>query len=413
MSTRTFATSARVLAALSLAAAAGASAQEVPDAWPDWLKEAMAAESADLEYHSLDLGEGYLTSKMAGKLLSDAAEIEDGWYLTSDIGSPTPFECWIFRTATDPASMATNIADISVEANVEENGALQSRNIYFLDVGEIDGAPFLALEWFYGLGEAPNTVLGLSKVRVALKGEATIACGHNMVGHRETFAAAFEQLVRDAEIPSNGDGPEYEEIHRYSVGDQSIGFAHSTFALDADGDTGIQRIEAMILPLDSSTVSTSDGWTMEYSRPDGTIINQLTAESENGELTTNLELSRNEVGTWVVSGTFQGKEIEGEIDSDAEPLSELGQMNAVARLIEDDDRDADTFAAWVPQADPLSFIDGTVRMSGDGEGGGAIEIGPIEVNANFDRIGSLRQGSMAAGAVTIAIDRIWQRGELP
>ena len=388
-----------------------ATAQEVPDNWPDWLKQAMAKESPGLDQQAVRLGDGYLSSRLRGKALGEAAEIEDGWYLTSDIGAGVPLECWIFRSTVDSAALVTNIANMSIGATEEANGPEQSRNVYFLDMGEVAGSPYIALEWLFTAGESPDTVVGLTKVRVAQKGDSTIACGHNAVGHRETFSGAFEELVSAAEIPSNGPGPDYEEIHVHRLGGQAVGISHSTFTMDAENDTAIHRAETMLFPVDSSTLSTSDSWTTAWSNPDGGLINQVVATVENGDVTVSLELSPNEAGDWSVSGQFQGKELNGEISGDVVPISEVGQMRAVTALFDDDERDSVTLKAWLPEADPLSFVDGTVSV---GEGGaGAIELGPVRIDAEFDRSGSVRRGEMDIGGINVVIDRVWRRGELP
>jgi len=402
------------LAVLLSIAGTEAVGQETGNGWPDWLVEAMGQESLMMRARKVDLGDGVINTRLAGKPAADPQPTPDGWYLTRDIGTASPLECWAFTTTVDPATMASNIAEQSMLASEQVNGPLGDRNLYFVDAGAYGGAPYVALEWFYSVGEPPNKLVGLAKVRVAVRDDYSFACAHNFLGYRQTFALAFEQFVREAKFDSGATSPYYEEVVVQRIGEQIIGVSRSSFTLDSEGDTQIELMETSLMPVDGSTLSTSDTWYSGWSRPDGTLINQRVAKSENGEVTMNLALDPLEDGVWLVSGTLQGKEIDQEINGTAEPVSELGQMLTVQALMADPSRKLANLSVWVPAADPTQFLQAEVALDPKGrDGRGRLTMGPLSIAAQFDPSGSLVTGALQAGAAEMVLDRIWIRGTPP
>jgi hypothetical protein len=407
-----------LVAALFTLVIPGAFAQQVDadpsvnQGWPAWLTEAMAKETRKLRTSKVVLGDGLIKTRLAGKRQGEPQPIEDGWYLTTDIRAGAPLECWAFTTVVDLATIASNIAEQSMLAGEQAYGPLGDRTLYHVEAGAYDGAPYLALEWFFAMGEPPNKRVGLTKVRVAVKDELSLVCAHNFLGYRETFANAFEQFVREAKFDGGGPAPYYEEIVLQKIGEQTIGVSRSTFTLDAEGDTQINILESSLVPVDGTTLSISDTWYSGFSRPDGTLINQQVAKSENGELTMNIALEPQGGGAWSVSGLLQGKEISQELNGAVRPVSELGQMMAVEALLADAQREVTTLDVWVPAADPTQFLQAQVALdpAGRDEGRGRLTMGPLTMSARFDRSGSLLNAGMQAGAAQMELERIWVRG---
>ena len=403
-----------VASATLLLASLSATAQEADDSvWPQWLDDAMSQEDLGMRIRKVEIDNGRIRTRLAGKPAAEPQAIEGGWYLPRDIGTGTPLECWAFTSIVDPATIANRIAEQSMAASASTGGRLGDRHLYFLDAGAIDGVPYVALEWLYAVEDGSDKAVGLAKVRVAVKSNHSFACAHNLLGYRQTFALAFEHFVRETEIEDLSAAPYYEEIIVQRVGDQPVGVSHSTFTLDADGDTRISSLETMLMPIDGSTLRISDTWLFAWSRPDGTIINQRAAKSENGELAMSLALDPLDAGGWSVSGHLEGKDVAYEIDA-AAPLSELGQFLTVRDLLDDTDRNIAESPMWFPSADPTRFMNAEVAIDPNGrdQGFGQFSVGPIEILAQFDTNGSLRYGTMAAGAARITQERVWVSGEL-
>jgi hypothetical protein len=265
----------------------------------------------------------------------------------------------------------------------------------------------------YSVGEAPDTLIGLTKVRTATINGTAFACAHNEVGYRDTFANAFRQFVASAKTA--GKNPNYyEEIVLQTIGNQRVGVAHMALALDDEGFTEITAVESMLIPVDNQTLHVSDTWRAGFSRPDGTLTNQNVAQSENGDLTMQLSLEPSASGDWQVSGTIQGKDFKQALDGGINPVSDLGQMLAVNGMMTRQQANPTTMDVWVPSADPGRFLAANVELDTHGEPGrGTVTIGPMSITAQFDSSGSMVTGSVHAGATAISLQRIWVRGELP
>ncbi|HSN72894.1 MAG TPA: hypothetical protein VLT59_15365 [Steroidobacteraceae bacterium] len=363
----------------------------------------------------MKFGDGAIRTRMAGKLTDKPQQTEGGWYVGSNIGTEAPLECWVFDDVVDPAGMATSLADLNLQAMEQVYGPVQDRGIYHIDAGAFDGTPYVALEWLYSVGEAEEKRIGLVKVRVAVEHELSYACMHNSLGYRATFATAFEQFVREARFPVPAESPYYEEVLVQRIAGSAIGISRSTFTLDSDGDTKIVTLQSSLLPVDNANLQSSDTWQVVYSRPDGTLINQTLAKSENGELTMQLSLDPEGGDLWFVSGTLQGKEFEREVAATARPMSELGQMLAVRALIADPDELLATLTIWAPEADPTRFLDAVVELDAmaRGEGRGVLRLGALAIAAQFEPSGSMLAGAMQVGSAEITMERVWANGSLP
>ncbi|MDH3532204.1 MAG: hypothetical protein OEO82_04690, partial [Gammaproteobacteria bacterium] len=247
-------------------------AQQAND-WPDWLKAAMAEESENLTSATVSAADGLYRFQLAGKPATPDA-FDGGWYFESDIGSAAPLECYLFSDDTDLATLVVNLAEVNIEANAAANsGPVGNRSVFALDAGAIEGAPFLAIEWMYTVGEAPKALLGFTKVRAAIQGAIVLACSHNFLGYRETFANAFADFVRSAEQPAVEMAPYYEEVATQSIGGQRMGITRVTYSRDADGDSLINMISSSLVPVGPASINSSDSSTISWSTPGGELIN--------------------------------------------------------------------------------------------------------------------------------------------
>lgn len=411
----------RLLPAALALMAMPASAWQTPSTqgWPQWLVDAMQQEHAELEWTNVAFGDGDMATQVAGTLDGEPVEIDGGWMLSSDIGTDAALECWVLTSSADPASLAARIADITIDAMAETSGPVGARNVHFVDAGAYGRSPYLALEWLYTVGEAPNVLVGLSKVRVAIIEEITVACSHNLVGYRDTFERAFQKFVTSATVDPAYSPQFFAEVYRMRIGAQPIGVVRMTASVDEDGDTRAVTMDSTLAPIDNSNLATTDTWSTSYASPDGSLITSIQAMSENGELSMNLRLDATEDGGWHVSGSLQGKEIDAAIASEGDPVSEVQQMHAVRDLIagsgDEESADRVTMAMWLPEANPLAFTPATFVLDPErrAQGHGTLTMGPVVMDTNFDEHGSIEDASMQMGNFEVSLDRLWTEGTPP
>jgi hypothetical protein len=389
-----------------------AQAPKIDPSWPDWLKEAMAAELEELRFEPVSLGP--IATVMPGKIKEQSETAPGRYYASADDGSGALFECWFYSDAIDIASSAVSIADAVVEAMSEQYGPVGFRSIHHVDAGEIDGSSFLALEWMYAVGEAPEALAALTKVRAAERDGVSVICAHSLPGYRQSFADGFAEIVRRLDADSDVASPYYQETHLFSLNELNVGYATVTMTRDEDGDTRIVAKDAMLIPVSSSDLFSSEGTAVSWSTPDGYLINALQSGVENGELTMDLSLRLDDSDMWVVEGSFRGKAINAELGQDARPASTLGEMLGVRHLLAEPETLSVDLLSWVPDADPTKFTDFTVALDpeADAPGAASIILGPLKIYGEFDENGSMRRGSMDMGGVNMLIERAFSSGQL-
>lgn len=393
-----------------LACSAVAAAQEMPP----WLEAALAREGSALETQVAELQNGSVNAVLTGKLLSEPEDFEGGTYVQTDIGGEGPLECIAYHFAADPAATVANLANEAITVAEAEYGAVTNRVLTAVRSAAYDGVPYHYLEWTYTVGAAPDARLNMAKVAVAHLGDVTLACSHNEVGYRATFAQAFERFVRSAEKRHAAPQPYYEEIVLFAFGEQTLGYNRVSLTLDADGDTVVTTLTSMLSPADAQNLKTSDGWKTAYSTPDGLIINQTETEASGGELVYALELEPAGAADWAVSGEFRGKPFSATLQVAEPPRSDLGQLRLLRELINDKERMALQFPLYSPGASPGEFMLADVQLDPERRATGAarLTIGPIVMDVQIDATGSIPQGTMDMGLGQMRIERIWRAGEI-
>ncbi|MEE4185230.1 MAG: hypothetical protein V2J12_05645, partial [Gammaproteobacteria bacterium] len=227
-----------------------ATAQELPP----WLEAALAREGTALETQVAALQNGSVNTVLTGKLLTAPEDFDNGTYVQTDIGGEGPLECIAYHFAADPAATVANLANEAINVAAAQFGPVSNRVLTAVRTAAYDGVPYHYLEWTYTVGEAPDARLNMVKVAVAHLGDVTLACSHNEVGYRATFAQAFERFVRSAEKRHAAPQPYYEEIVLFAFGQQSLGYNRVSLTLDADGDTVVETLTSMLSPADAQNL---------------------------------------------------------------------------------------------------------------------------------------------------------------
>ncbi len=384
----------------------------VDPAWPDWLKKAMSQEHKRIRYKQLSLGP--FETVMPGKI-TDREEIDQGtYYAAADDGSGTSFECWFFDDTMDMATSTVNIAEAVIENTSTNHGPVGNRRIHHVDAGEIDGAPFLALEWLYTVGEAPNALVALTKVRAAERDGMFVICSHSLPGYRDSFAKSFDQLVSKLSRTSDAPGPYYREVIVHNLNGLNIGISQLSMTMDDEGDTKIESSDAMLVPVSATDLGSTDTSTVSWSTPEGYVINTVHASVENGDLVSQLSLQLNDDGAWQVDGTLSGKNLNQVLGSDAEPVSALGEMLTVKGMFGDTGATRQELDSWIPSADPTVFSTVVIEMdeASDVPGAGVVTLGPLRISGEFEATGSMVKGIMDFGISQLNFERVFASGAI-
>jgi hypothetical protein len=399
-----------LMTALLAPTAVNAELNATLDNWPEWVQASMADELGKTKLRRVKMPIKTLSVKMPGKP-EPAQAIEDGWYFVSDIKAGSPLECYIYTTAMDLASLTSLLAENNIAAVAQGVGGTTGvRNVHYIDAGEVVGLPYLALEWIYTVTTDTQTLVGFTKVRAAVKGDIAFACTHNYLGYRQTFAKAFADFVENAEYEASAPVPYYEEIARLDFNQIGAGTAYLSFTEVEDGNIKMYTAQASIVPVDAATVTVSDSIRITYTKPNGELINSIDVDVENGEISSNVTLQRNDDYDWVSSGTLQGKEISTVLDGSVSPASELRGIMAAHDLFAGDESSV-TLNIWEPSADPTRFLQTTyTKDDAETERQAKISLGPLHYVGQFDEFGNIASAVMPMGPMSIIIKRIWSTG---
>ena len=388
--------------------AANAFAREIPAEWPEWLREAMMRESTTKTTETFSVADDRVSGVVKGKFTEKPTLNGNFWYFATDIEAASELMCWIFPDGVDSAASTTAIADNLISLNAEASGGVHAKSLYHQSVTNYAGSPVLALEWVYTTAAEENRQIGLVKVRTALVGTSSVICGHTSIGYRQTFEQAFDHLLANLVVQRDQD-PYYQSLHSVTINDTPVGFARIWMTEDADGDTEIRTTDAMLMPVDESNVSATDGSSLEFSFPNGELINQYVSSSENGNVVLNVQIGFQEEN-WIVTGTLQGKAIEVPIDSDVALASTLGQLLQVRELMAAEEAGAIDLTAWLPDVDPTVLS--TVEVAITEGAKGTMALGPMVFDAEFDRHGDLQRGAADLGGMVMEITKVWEQGAL-
>jgi hypothetical protein len=284
-----------------------------------------------------------------------------------------------------------------------------------VDAGVIAGNPFVAVDWMYRVRTEQGLRAGQVKHLVASKEGRGLYCHHNEVGYTQTFRRIVGSLLESLEYrgPKRPE-PYFSEVSTMSVRGRRVGVEYTTLVRDADRDVRIDTRTALLLPVTSDTLQVSDTIGIEFSRPDGTLINQVHVESANGELVSHLKLDP-VPGGWSVEGTFQGKPLSTRIEAEDAPSSWLGDAFALRETLAEKGSGAEiTRARWVPEADPTRLVDQTLSIGRPVDPqrfAARLAVAGLEADLVVDREGSVTAGKMDMGVAAVDFERVYSGGK--
>ncbi len=395
---------------------AGETSTSVPPASGlEWLEKTMAREVELIQPRPLVEQKGTFRSLVPAKILAPPVLTEGVYYTQLDIGTTVPMECYFYTEPLDMAGDLVALAEVVLGHLEKQAGEIVMRGVEKIEAGAVDGSPFLGLSWMYRtLGDNGPLVWQL-KQRLGRRGAGSVYCIHNEVGYSATFARAFEQILGSVQWSASSPLPFYSEIAVVEIRGTPCGIAHNTYTVDEEGDVRGDQIQSLLLQVDARTLSTSDSYDVEFSDPEGQLINELSIDAKQGEISTNLSLAPSEEGFWDVSGILQGKDFSAQID--AQPLlSSYGQALAMRDFMADPEtqRGQLSFRSWMPGTDPTVISPITVDFGEKTAEGfhAKLDVAGVVMETILDSQGSAISAKVDLGAISMTLRRIHVEGTL-
>ena len=385
---------------------------------PDWLVQARAREGQLGKPKNVKSTDGFFRAQVPAKIVGKIAP-DDGTYLVRmDARAGSPIECVVLRQGQDLASFLVATSGHAYEMIAAAHGKVTAKAVERVDAGAIGSSPFLAVDWTHRLeAEGQTPAVGALKQLAASKNGHTIYCVHDEVGYAQTFRKLADALISSLAFDDAPKVRPYRsEISTLSLQGMRVAVDEVTYTKDADGDTQVQHTSAMLVPVDGQTLSASDELMIQWVRPDGSLINAMQIESENGQIATQLKLDPRDDGSWAVSGTFKSKPLSAEVPP-SEPStmlsdvillrSKLAERNPVGSVMK--------VQTWLPGVDPSKLLAQelkVLRAIDDDKFVAKLEMGGIVADLVVERDGSTLAGKLTMGPMKMEIERVFADGAI-
>lgn len=382
------------IAALLAAACAGGPSGEAPLE----LRALMKREVVLPEAARVASEDGAVRALVAGRLVGELSRSEQSWFGKFAIGANSPVECHVFDEAKDPATTLVKLSE-ALFAAAARTRKIESREILAVDASNAGANPYLSLGWLAKIDGLAYQI----KQKFATRGDRSLYCMHDETGYAIAFDRFFAGFLGSLEV-EEGAAAIYRDVVVLSIGANEVGYQAVRVTRDADGDYRTDTQGAMLIPTAPDQAMASDDQSVEFSHPDGSVINQVWLSSDGKDLT-RLDLDRSG-GAWKVTGQMQGKAIserfEGKLTS---AVDESRRILRVARGELGEQR----YSRWLgplSPGKPLAHV-----LTKTGASAVRIAAGPVNIDLEVDELGATR-GSMHMGRLEIATQRVYVDGSL-
>ena len=163
------------------------------------------------------------------------------------------------------------------------------------------------------------------------------------------------------------------------------------------------------MPSAADTVVPSDDFSLEWSRPDGSLINQVSISSDGSSLT-RLGLQPVDSGVgWRVQGEMKGKMVDASFESALPLLSTRGENQLMLRLGRGELAGEVEYVRWLGALNPTEPTACRARQAGDDRV--EAEAGPLSIELELDERGVAR-GALGMGRLKMTMKRVYVEGTL-
>ena len=397
-----------LLAAWVLSFAVGTYAAE-----PQWLTDARAREGKIGSPKDFKSKDNWLKGSVPGKVKGAVEKVDESYSIEVDFGGDSSTYCEVIPDGFDMADMLRRTLDLTLEEVSQTQGKIQTRTLEYADAGAIGNLPFLKTHWLYTVNDGKETRLGQLKQFVTLKEGHGLYCAHLDIGFVKTFDAITRSLAETLDTDTAAAAPYYQEISVATFGAMKTGVAIMTLEKDADGDTKIEEITAMLVAGPGGVLHTQDAIHKEWVRPDASLINAAHFISENGELNVSVGLKPVD-DNWVVEGELQGKEVSLKMPADSQPGTWMAQALGIRKMLagENPVGAEHSIPMWLA-VDPNKLTDTRTKVlakSGANDFAARAVAGAMEATVVLDKSGTISSADMQVGAQKVSLQRIYVNG---
>jgi hypothetical protein len=382
---------------------------------PKWLVDARAKEGQLIEPHVVTSADKRISFSVPVALSGTLKESKDSYEALFTLGPEAVADCEILNSNVDVGALLRETARRTFSDAIEKaQGKIEKRVVEHIDAGVAGATPYLGTVWLYLVNDGKAPKLGGLRQYAASRSGHVIYCALNDLGYAKTFDAVVHALLDSLKTKDDKEAPFYSEVSVATLRDMRIGYSALEMRHDKDGDTKSVETTALLIMSGPETLQSHDDLHVEWTKPDGALINSKRVNSINGEIELNLDLNRGEGKSWHVDGTFKGKAIKETI-SEGVPSTWQSQTNLLRTLLakekpigaeaaESDWLSVDPGRFTVTTMKVLAAVDAntySVRQT----------MGSASADLVVDRAtGQATKGIMQLGPVAMTFERIYAQG---
>jgi hypothetical protein len=392
---------------LLLAASAPADAQPTPAAQAapaakSTPAELLARELPELPLAMIASADGKVTGTVEAQGAPGFSKQDDDDVIAIPLGTREPLGCRLIRQRVD----AGRSLWLTAQALLKQ---FEVKAIEVTDVVVAGGSPLVFLELVYAPHGADS--IGLLKAAVLVHDGHSLLCQHDELGYRESFRRIVRGLsssLREAGRPAS----RYVAIAVSTLNGRKVGFSERVVRDREGGGLVIDSIEAVLLAAGPNKLLAEDRRVVEVAAADGVLDEQHFVQTKNGQVVSQVDLTRKEKFHYAYSGAQGGKSIEGRFDTP----SGIPSILLVARLLATEVLSGHAKALAVPQyraaAHPEGPVTLTFRKSAVGKRAvESDEPGGSKATLLLDEAGLVEKLTMPAGKLTLAVERVYTHGK--
>ncbi len=381
---------------------------------PQWLTDARAREGQLIEPHVVTSKDKRISFSVPVALSGTLKEDKSSYEALLTLGPAAVADCVILKSDIDVAAFLRETAQGTFPEIEKTQGKMEKRAVEHIDADVAGGTPFLSLAWVYRVNDGKGAKVGGLRQIAASKSDFGIYCGLNDLGYAKTFEKVARALIESLKTDQDKAMPYFSDVSVAILRDMRVGYMAFTMTRDKDGDTKAVESTTLLFPTTSDALQARDTDTVEWTKPDGAMINSKRVSSTNGEIDMDLDLKEGEAHGWLVQGKFRGKDVKESVTTGA-PATRLSQINLMRSLLakEKPVGEEATDSEWLG-ADPGRFTEVTTKVLAEiDENTYRVHqtAGNISADLVVDRAtGAAKQGSAQLGPIDLRFERVFVQG---
>jgi hypothetical protein len=320
------------------------------------------------------------------------------------IGTTQPIQCVLHQQRLDGAALL-----FRVWKNLQPR--FDVRPIRAIDVEVAGETPVL----FSDLGlltkdAGPKNAAHL-KLAVAVHPRHTLMCQHDEPGYSATFRRIVTGFVASLTTSEGADlrtDARFAEIQIVRIGDLRVGYSEHLLRNRKGGGSIVVSYTSLVVPRGTDLLA-HDVVRMTAAGEDGKVLSQSSAKLENGEMTSDIQLTRDDgAGAYRYEGTVSGKPLSGTFPRGAGLASDVLQASLIQTKLLGGGVAQVEVDEYMAEANPTAPVHTVYRKQGDATV--AAQTGPVTYTFVPDEHGWVRRAEIPMGPVSMVYERAWMHG---